>query len=382
MEMELELDEKKKERLLRLLDSTELQEKVRLFSGEECLKADLELAAAVKLEADMAAEKAAKAESASVAETQAVQASDSAPPKRKRRGRRPKFAVGDKVVSRDDAENEGATVLEIVAVNADDTVDLKVLDDTGLDGAEGEILASIHIFDIVRFKEKKEKATGEKKAKPNNKKNPHEIYYTRLGMAEAAVEFVGRFFSEPPQLLLEPSAGSGNIVKALKAAFPDSILLAVEKREEEQANIEASGADLVRIMPFEDIFAEDTLISEIQELGGVDMTVMNPPFSKATEHIETALGISGPGGFVGAILKTAFLTDNEDRIEWWRRMGDYFIGMAPFHPRANFYRFKDGELILKGSDSQTYGLFVFAATKRAEGTFPSLFPIIHWNKDK
>jgi phospholipid N-methyltransferase len=105
---------------------------------------------------------------------------------------------------------------------------------------------------------------------------------------------------EPWMTVLEPSAGTGNIAKAVRAAYPDAHLDMVEinhdlcealKREFEPSTVACH--DFLEVSP---PFCPD---SE----SGFDRILMNPPFSRGQdiEHILHALQFLRPGGRLVAI---------------------------------------------------------------------------------
>ena len=95
--------------------------------------------------------------------------------------------------------------------------------------------------------------------------------------------------------ILEPGAGDGNIVRALRRhGFFD--IDAIEIRPEERKKLEAICSQ-VEIGDFLDM--------DIQKK--YDLIIGNPPFSLALEFIQRAFQVVKPGGKVIFLLRTAFL---------------------------------------------------------------------------
>jgi phospholipid N-methyltransferase len=99
---------------------------------------------------------------------------------------------------------------------------------------------------------------------------------------------------EPGQRILEPSAGTGNLVKALPNIRPHGTLTAIEINTELARHLEAS-ADRV--------IAGDFLEQRPEDLGPFDRIIMNPPFERGADirHIRHAIGFLKPGGRLVAL---------------------------------------------------------------------------------
>lgn len=82
----------------------------------------------------------------------------------------------------------------------------------------------------------------------------------------------------PARLYLEPCAGDGALVRALKAYDPTCGVVACELRPAEHPSLVRSGADVV--------FIGDALSGKLPV---VDVAFMNPPFSLAVEFVRAAL---------------------------------------------------------------------------------------------
>ena len=85
-------------------------------------------------------------------------------------------------------------------------------------------------------------------------------------------------------VVLEPSAGSGNIVDYLRAEGAAEVLAC--ENDPRLKHIAAAKARLI---------AEDFITVSSSQVSHVQFIVMNPPFSKAVEHISHAFEIAPPG---------------------------------------------------------------------------------------
>lgn len=99
---------------------------------------------------------------------------------------------------------------------------------------------------------------------------------------------------KPGMNVLEPSAGTGNILKALPCVRPNGWVMAIEIKSQ-LAKLLESEADEVHNGDFLQLKADD--------IGLFDRIVMNPPFENGSDikHIKHALTMLKPGGTLVAI---------------------------------------------------------------------------------
>ncbi len=116
------------------------------------------------------------------------------------------------------------------------------------------------------------------------------LYSTPPDLVERMVDIAD---IEPGHRILEPSAGTGNILKALPCIRPEGEVVAVEQVYEAKVHLEP-WADEVHI--------EDFLQCN-GNLGTFDRVLMNPPFNKGVDiqHIKHAITFLNPGGRLVAI---------------------------------------------------------------------------------
>lgn len=111
---------------------------------------------------------------------------------------------------------------------------------------------------------------------------------------------------KPSDVILEPSAGNGNIIKALRNKGYHNTIHAIELREEERCNL-IGLADKVGICDY----LEDEIPYEY------DVIIGNPPYNLAKEFIDKSLSLLRPGGRLIFLLRTNFL-ESKKRRTWWQ----------------------------------------------------------------
>ncbi len=137
--------------------------------------------------------------------------------------------------------------------------------------------------------------------------------------------------------ILEPSAGNGNIIQALRNRGYNNFIDAVELRKEERYNLMGK-ADRVGIFNY--------LIETIPHK--YDVIIGNPPYSLAQEFIDKSLSLLNPGGRLIFLLRTNFL-ESSKRFEWWQ--DKLPTGLYTLHKRPSFTG--------KGTDATSYSWFVW-----------------------
>ena len=117
-----------------------------------------------------------------------------------------------------------------------------------------------------------------------------QLFPTPLAIAERMVELAQ---IKPGQRVLEPSAGTGNLVKALPNIRPNGSVVAVEVNHQLATALEP-WADEVHCADF---------LACNGNLGTFDRILMNPPFERGADiqHIQHAMGMLKPGGRLVAL---------------------------------------------------------------------------------
>ena len=138
-------------------------------------------------------------------------------------------------------------------------------------------------------------------------------------------------------LILESSAGNGNIIQALRNRGYKNHITAIELREEEKDNL-LKLADSVKICNF----LTTKLTSKY------DVIIGNPPYCLAQEFIDKSLTLLKPGGRLIFLLRTNFL-EIKKRFTWWQ--DKLPSGLYVLSKRPSFTG--------KGTDATSYSWFIW-----------------------
>ena len=143
---------------------------------------------------------------------------------------------------------------------------------------------------------------------------------------------------KPDDIILEPSAGNGNIIRALRERGYKNQVEAIELRCEEYNKLQEY-ADYVGITDY-------LKVSPI--FGKYDVIIGNPPYSLAQEFIDKSLELLAPGGRLIFLLRTNFL-ESKKRFKWWQDKipnGLYVLSKRP-------------SFTGKGTDATSYSWFIW-----------------------
>lgn len=141
-------------------------------------------------------------------------------------------------------------------------------------------------------------------------------------------------------IILEPCAGNGNFLQAIRGKGYHNDIVANELREEEHKNLSESGANIIR--------HNDFLkgIEGIDDLN-VSTIITNPPFTYAKEFIETCK-TKYPNAEVIMLLRLALL-ESKKRNEFWQK-----------YPVSKLYILSQRPSFTgKGTDATAYAWFVW-----------------------
>ena len=173
------------------------------------------------------------------------------------------------------------------------------------------------------------------------KRNEADFYATPLETVYAILDVLPDL--NEVKFILEPSAGNGNIIKALRSRDIHGFCIeAMEFREEEKENLEEL-ADVVTIGNF---LTDDTKHSKY------DLIIGNPPYSLAKEFIDKSLELLAPGGRLIFLLRTNFL-ESKKRFEWWQ--DKLPNGLYVLNKRPSFTG--------KGTDATSYSWFIWQKSR-------------------
>jgi len=121
-----------------------------------------------------------------------------------------------------------------------------------------------------------------------------QLFPTPPDLASRMVELAGL---EPGMTVLEPSAGTGNILRAILQDHPEGLTMTAIEQDERLARL------LGQLFPNLPTAAMDFLETKEEFTGRFDRILMNPPFAGAqdVEHINHAITLLKPGGRIVAI---------------------------------------------------------------------------------
>lgn len=160
-----------------------------------------------------------------------------------------------------------------------------------------------------------------------------EVDYTPVAVAVQLLLTLERDLGPAPRIL-DPSAGSGCWGRAARAVWPDCVLVGVEPRASEQANVAAAYTFAYHL----DL---TTFLLRHQEFkhGGFDLIVTNPPFSAFAEFWPGLLldaGLVAPGGRVAlyGLSQWGQSADAAEHLRRWSPSWQTRLGGRPAH-RAN-----------------------------------------------
>lgn len=167
------------------------------------------------------------------------------------------------------------------------------------------------------------------------KRKPYDFYATPIDCVENFINNYG--IDKIKGNILEPSAGSGNIIQSLRQKKVQGIITALELREEERDSL-TQISDKVIIGNF----------LEWEPDKEYDVIIGNPPYTYAREFIEKCFKIANKNTVIIMLLRTAFL-ESKSRYEFWQQ-----------HPLSGLYTLsKRPSFTGKGSDATSYSWFIW-----------------------
>lgn len=146
-----------------------------------------------------------------------------------------------------------------------------------------------------------------------------QAFFTPSAVADSLVAAAQEYREGRFVRVLEPSAGGGAIIDAVRRREPQAQITAVDIHKEfTEALLEHGAATFVRCANFLDLDSHD--------LGVFDVVIMNPPFTAGQdiEHVIHAWGMVEPAGVLAAIVSKAFMFRDERRFSHFRELHDVF----------------------------------------------------------
>ncbi len=166
-------------------------------------------------------------------------------------------------------------------------------------------------------------------------RKPYDFYATPIDCVENFINNYG--IDRIKGNILEPSAGNGNIIQALRRKKIQGTITALELRDEERDNL-TQISDKVIIDNFLEWEADKDY----------DVIIGNPPYTYAREFIEKCFKIANENTVIIMLLRTAFL-ESKSRHEFWQQ-----------HPLSGLYTLsKRPSFTGKGSDATSYSWFIW-----------------------
>lgn len=166
-------------------------------------------------------------------------------------------------------------------------------------------------------------------------RKPHDFYATPIDCIENFIDNYGGVISGD---ILEPSAGNGNVIKALRNKNINGDITAIEIRNEE----------FDRLSEISDTVIIDDFLNGLDHIKKYDYIIGNPPYTYAIEFVEKCLDLLKDDGKLIFLLRTAFL-ESKSRYKFWQE--NPLSGLYVLSKRPSFTG--------KGSDATSYSWFVW-----------------------
>jgi hypothetical protein len=160
--------------------------------------------------------------------------------------------------------------------------------------------------------------------------------------------FLNYWYTLNDKSILEPSAGCGNICKAIKDRYPNSHIVANEIRKEENENL-LQCADRIYNLDF--LKFKDSSLD-------FDLIIGNPPFSLAQEFLEKCFEIASDKTDIVMLLRLAFL-ESRKRYNFWQK-----------HPVSKLYVLSERPSFINGkTDATAYAFYIWTKRYNEQGIY-------------
>jgi hypothetical protein len=188
---------------------------------------------------------------------------------------------------------------------------------------------------------------GRQRKKGGAERKSYDSYPTPVEFTGEIVRRIGEIIPYTPKLIIEPSAGDGAFVRAVKKEWPEIPILAVEIQDRAEKLYEAGASGVYQT----DWVEWTRAVDRARTPAGPWLFIGNPPFVLAREHIEAAMWIMQPGEWIAFLLRINFF-GAATRRDFWAKKRDRLRYLIPFCERPDFRG--DGK-----SDPTEYGMFIF-----------------------
>lgn len=183
-----------------------------------------------------------------------------------------------------------------------------------------------------------------------------------------------RLFTPEPRTVLEPSAGSGNFVRAIRTVWPRAHITAVDILASNIAGCSRHARTTDTLVRGDIMEVSDGLVA------AADLVVGNPPFSHAEEHVKRLLRSMQTGAYLAFLLPTSFITTQGRAKGLWNNppdgRGDVrgpYGDLEAEIPLAE----RPGFTTNGGTDMAEYCLYVW---QKDRGSYaPRLLPHLWWH---
>ncbi len=134
--------------------------------------------------------------------------------------------------------------------------------------------------------------------------------------------------------ILEPSAGLGRLVRAVRTRFPEATVTCVEKNQRNVGQLRATFANHDDV----DVMEADFLELSPHDIGLFDAILMNPPFANQADidHVTHALSFLQEGGSLAAIMSAGVTSNSSRKAERFRRLVQERKGQWQMLPEKAF----------------------------------------------
>lgn len=151
-----------------------------------------------------------------------------------------------------------------------------------------------------------------------------ECHVTPSSVARRMVDYLD---ASPEQRTLEPSAGTGNLARALIDAGHNADALHMVERHIGLSNLLYDDAAFSGAHISNACFLE---WSENPNNGKFDRVIINPPFKKVRQHIAAAESMLNAGGRIIALVPSTFKHDTAETLE---TLGPDTFALAKVHTK-------------------------------------------------
>jgi len=177
---------------------------------------------------------------------------------------------------------------------------------------------------------------------------PDDTYMTPPAAIAAALD---RIPLRVEGTILEPCAGTGNVVRALRERYPGRGIRAIDINSTFAPSLH-QWASVVAVADF-----REWAVTYRREMGpkiGPGLIITNPPFSIAREILDAAFLVATPQTQIVMLLRLSFL-ESRARRAWWQ---DHPVdGLYPLSERPSFTG--DGKTL-----GQAFGWFVWRGIEK------------------